>query len=231
MPGLPRWFLLLVLVPGLALAHDLWLDRDGDLLTLEYGHRGAGHEGPTRVPYTPQHVRRVLCADGEGREAVAEVGREYPVTVRGSCAVTYVLTSSGYWSKTPYGTRNQPRDELQQVIDSWLSYEGVKRVDDWGQALGQALTEDLELVPLENPLALAPGDKLHLRVTFKGQPRAGVVVAYDGKPRGESGADGLVNVRLRERGPQLIQASFSEPLGSPKADRAVHATALVFDLP
>jgi nickel transport protein len=176
-------------------------------------------------------VQGVLCVGADGREAPAEVTRSYPVTVRGACAAVYALTSSGYWTKTVHGTRNVPRDAASAVVDSWLSFEGVKRLDGWGPSLAEPITQDLELVPLEDPLSLAPGDKLHLRATFRGQPRPGVVVAYDGKPRGESDAEGRVNIRLRERGLQLIRAGFSEALDWPKADRVVYATTLVFDLP
>jgi nickel transport protein len=233
MPRLAPWWLGLTLVAGPVLGHDLWLERGGDRLTLQYGHlRGhAGHEGAARLEYAPTVVQRVLCLGADGQPRPGEVGDRYPVTVSGPCALTYVLASSGYWSKTPFGTRNQPRDELHQVVDSWVSYEGVKRLDAWGETLSAPATGDLELVPLENPLALRPGDKLHLRVTYQGRPRAGVVVAYDGSPRGESNADGLVSIRLREGGLQLIQASFSEAIDSPKAQRAVHATGLVFEVP
>jgi len=96
--------------------------------------------------------------------------------------------------------------------------------------LAKPLTQELELVPLENPITLQAGAKLHLRAYFHGKPAANVTVAYFGKPRGVSGADGTVNIRLNEPGFQLIQASLELPLNDGKADKAIHSAALQFEI-
>jgi nickel transport protein len=220
--------LLPLALPLLVHAHDLWVERQGMVHTLQYGHERSGHEGAKRLEYRPEQVRQALCFDAEGQALHAEVGLAYPVTLKGPCAVSFFLTSSGYWSKTPYGTRNLPRTEA--VLDSWLAVESVKRLDAWGSALARPLTRGLELVPQGNPLRLKAGDKLRLVVTLDGKPVAGATVAYFGHPRGVSGADGQVNVRLQRGGFQLVQASLATPLADGKADRLVQATALQFEI-
>ncbi|MCK7577697.1 MAG: hypothetical protein MZV65_19130 [Chromatiales bacterium] len=57
-----------------------------------------------------------------------------------------------------------------------------------------------------------------------------MAVAYDGEPRGGTDADGRINIRLRHGGVQLISASFDEPLQDARADKAVRATVLQFQL-
>ena len=221
--------LLLASIGAPVLAHDLWIDRDGDLHTLHYGHERSGHAGTRVIEYRPEQVRQARCFSTAGRELASEPGRTWPVTLKGECAASYFVLSTGYWSKTPYGTKNQPRNEAGAVMDSWRSVESIKRIDAWGTALAKPLGLELEIVPLDNPLRLRQSDKLHLAVYAAGKPAAGATVAYFGRPRGVTAADGRVNVRLQQPGLQLIQASIETPLTDGKADRLVQATALQFE--
>jgi len=225
-----RLLLLLTLLPSLVLAHDLWIERSGPLHTLAYGHERSGHEGAKRLEYKPDAVKQAACYHTSGQEQRADQGHAYPATLKGDCAVSWFLLSSGYWSKTPYGTKNLPKNEAGAVIDSWRSLESIKRIDRWSELLAKPLTQELELVPLENPITLQAGAKLHLRAYFQGKPAANVTVAYFSKPRGVTGADGALNIRLNEAGFQLIQASLELPLNDGKADKAIHSAALQFEI-
>jgi len=222
--------LLLGILALPASAHDLWIERNGDLHTLAYGHERSGHEGEKKLEYKPDSVKQALCFNADGQEIKAGKALTYPATLKGNCSASWFLTSSGYWSKTPYGTKNLPKTEAGAVIDSWLSIEGVKRIDQWDDGLSRSLTQELELVPQGNPLLLKPGGKLHLRAFYQGKPVAGVSVAYFGKPRGITDKEGNVNIRLQNAGFQLIQASVELPLNDGKADKAVHASSLQFEL-
>jgi nickel transport protein len=223
-----------LLLPVPAAAHDLWLERDDTGYVLLYGHRHSGHAGEDTVPYRPEALRKLACFDVTGRQVAEGDAGAYPARLPSACAVAYALLSTGHWTKTPYGTRNVAKDQVDVAVSSWLSFEGVKRVERWSEGLARPLTSDLEIVPLEDPFRLADGDKLRLRVTFRGEPVAGAVVAYDGKPRAETGADGLANVRVRHGGLQSIEATLRRAVQSPQADEEVHTTALGFarhDLP
>jgi nickel transport protein len=116
-------------------------------------------------------------------------------------------------------------------VKSWLSHDSVKRIDRWAEPLAKPLAAGLELIPLEDPLRLRKGEKLHLRVTFDGKPVEDADVAYDGKPRGRPGPDGRINIRLRHGGFQVIQASVTRAIASGKADEVIHSTHLNFELP
>ncbi|NWG39559.1 MAG: DUF4198 domain-containing protein [Hydrogenophilaceae bacterium] len=223
----------LILLGILALpasAHDLWIERNGDLHTLTYGHERSEHEGEKKLEYKPDSVKQALCMATDGQEIKTEKALTYPATLKGNCSASWFMISSGYWSKTPYGTKNLPKTEAGTVIDSWLSIEGIKRIDQWGVGLSRSLTQEMELVPQENPLLLKTGDKLHLRAFYQGKPVAGATVAYFGKPRGITDKEGYVNIRLQKAGFQLIQASIELPLNDGKADKAVHASSLQFEI-
>ncbi len=225
-----RFLLLALLSPTAAFGHDIWIERIGLMHSLAYGHERSSHAGENRLQYQPETVQQARCFDTTGQDLPAERGRQYPVTLKGDCAVSWFLLSSGYWSKTPYGTKNLPKSEAGAVIDSWRSVEAIKRIDRWSEALVRPLTKELELAPTDNPLNLKAGDKLHLRAYFQGKPAANVTVAYFGKPRGVSGADGTVNIRLNQPGIQLIEASLEQPLNDGKADKTIHASSFQFEI-
>jgi nickel transport protein len=223
--------LVLVLLAGPAWAHDLWLEKEAAGLVLYYGHKHSGHEGAQTMEYQPELVKEVLCFDDQGARAAFQAQAAYPYRIRGECATAYVLTSSGYWTKTPYGTENVPKTDARMPVKSWLSFESVKRVDRWSAGLAKPLTQGLEITSLNDPLTLHAGEKLRLLITFDGRPVEGAVVAYDDKPRGQSGADGAVNVRVQHAGFQVVQASLSRPDTSGKADEVIYTSNLNFELP
>jgi len=233
-PFLPFLLFLLSLFSVSSWGHDLWIERQvesgGVSHCLFYGHEGTAHAGAKRLEYKPENLKKAICFNVFGQAQAAEQGRTYPVKLKGDCAATWFLLSSGYWSKTPYGTRNLPKNEAGAVIASWLSLESVKRVERWGGAFSRPLTQELELVPLENPLPLKHGEKLQLQAYLLGKPMAGVTVAYFGKPRGTTGADGRINIRLNQTGLQLIQASLEQQLDDVRADKVIRATTLQFEI-
>lgn len=214
-----------------AVAHDLWVEPEAGGYQLLYGHHPrVSHEGTRQIAYIPDIVKTVVCLDAAGGRRPAKAGGGSPVKIEGDCAVLYVLTSSGYWTKTTAGTKNLKKTEVASPLGSWQSFESVKHIARWGSGAASPLATPLEIVPAENPLALKDGDKLTLRVLANGQPLADATVSYDGKPRGQTGADGTVNIRVKHGGLQLIQASTRSPHAGPEADEVVHTTALTFAL-
>jgi len=210
-------------------AHDLWVEPLPGGYDILYGHHPqASHEGARQVPYPAEAVKSVVCLDVAGARRPAKADSRSPVRVTGDCAVLYVLTSSGYWTKTPAGTKNVKKTVAMSPLSGWQSFESVKHLGTWGQAASEPIGSPLELVPTQDPLRLRDGDKLAVRVLADGKPVAGAVVTYDGKARGETGADGTLNVRVRHGGAQLVQATIRTPHAGPEADEVVHTTALTF---
>jgi nickel transport protein len=226
--------LLLILAAHLgsscgAHAHALWIERTDEGLTLLSGHRHSEHGGPELMEYPLAYVLEAVCFDSRGEPTVMEPTAT-PVSFPGDCAACTALLSSGYWTKTPRGTKNLPKDEADTPLRSWLSYESVKRIDHWSEAFAAPLTENLEIIPLTDPAQMHEGDKVTVLVTFRGEPLAGVPVAYSGSTRGETDSEGRINIRLRKPGLQLLSASYRIPLESARADEEVHTATLVFEL-
>lgn len=222
---------LLWVLPLTVSAHDLWLDKEAASYTLFQGHRHSAHAGAEVVPYDPAAVKSASCLDKSGSSKSLVPGRTHPVKLGGECAAIMVSFSTGYWTKTAWETRNVPKTGISGVMKSWLSDESVKRIDTWTTAMGQPLGSGLEITPLSDPTKVAIDDKLVVLVTENKRPKAGVPVAYLGDTRGATGDDGKIAIRIRHGGIQLISASIEVPLNDGKADTAIRATALQFELP
>lgn len=227
--GLPVLAIAFVL-PLSVSAHDLWLEKSAGGYTLYQGHRHSTHEGAEIVPYDPGAIRQAICLGSAGTAQSPATTRNYPVRITGDCSALLIDYSTGYWTKTAWQTLNQPRTAVAGAMKSWLSEESIKRVERWTPAAARPLGPGLEITPTTDPFAVAIGDKLTVRVTQDRKPRTGVAVAYQGDTRGVTGDDGLIALRIRRGGTQLISASMEAPLDDGKADVVVRGATLQFDL-
>lgn len=227
----PSLALLLLAIALPASAHDLWLESEGATLTLFQGHKHSEHAGAETLPYEPGFVKAAICLDTAGIAKPLPLPKAAPMKLAADCAAVLVSVSSGYWTKTPWETKNLPKTGISGSLSSWLSEESVKRIGRWTSAAAQPMGDGLEIVPLANPLALKPDDKLTVRVIEGRQPKAGVPVAYGGDVRGATGPDGSIAIRIRHGGVQLISTSVETPITDGKADKRIQSATLQFDLP
>jgi nickel transport protein len=222
-------FALIAATP--ALAHDYWFERDDGHFLLHRGHKFSRHGGEEIVPYDPRIVTASRCLQADGQTVEPPVDAEsYPLRFAGPCVALLVTADSGFWSQTLTGTKNQPQNELFGVLRSWQANESVKQVEQWHERLLQPLAAELELVFTEDPFSRSPGEKLRLVATLDGKAVGGVTVAYDGDPRGITGNDGRINLRIRHTGLQVISASLEQPFDGEQADQRVRSTILMFDI-
>ncbi|MBD3163146.1 MAG: hypothetical protein GF346_11905, partial [Candidatus Eisenbacteria bacterium] len=174
-------FLVCAVIAGPAAGHDLWIEADSTGARILYGHRGSGHSGPERIETPRGFVRGVVCLTPEGRIVEPDPPDTLPGRIPGRVAAIHVEASSGVWTRTPRGVRNLPKDRVAQPIEAWESHESAKRIASWSEALRAPMSGALEIVPLEDPFAVAPGEKIRLLVTLDRAPVEGAVVSYHGK--------------------------------------------------
>ncbi len=214
-------------------SHELWIDKHQGSYFIRYGHLNFSHNGEQQkklIAYKPDNVLEFLCFDKTGHKAPARINRGFPCELCGNCAAVFSVFSTGYWTKTPYGTRNIPRDEARMPVYSWYSVESVKLINEWNESMEKPLTDSLEIVPLNNLSELEKNDKVRLLVTYQKHPLKGVIVTYDGNPRGTTGKDGRINIRIKHGGFQVISATFKEKTASPKADETIRTANLNFEV-
>lgn len=230
LPACPWVFAVLFLAARPALAHDLWLEREAQGWTLYQGHRHSAHTGAEIVPYPADFVRSVLCLDVTGRAKPLPIdAKTTPWRSKTDCALLRIEVSSGFWSKTPWETKNVPKTQAPGAIRSWRSEESLKRLLRWFEAAANPLGHGLEITPLADPLRLTSNEKLTVRITLDGRPLANAPVALNGETRGTSDGDGRINLRLRRAGLQSIATSHETPLDDGQADWLVRGATLQFE--
>ncbi|RME07991.1 MAG: DUF4198 domain-containing protein, partial [Aquificota bacterium] len=182
-----------------------------------------------QVRYDPSRVHSFECFDSEGRRLPSQIVSEYPVRLRGKCQMVQANLSSGYWTKTPEGLKNLPREEVKNPIESWYSVETVRRIE--GRILAKTpLTDGLEITLLEDPSSLRTGQKFTVAVYYGGKALRDVPVYHNGRVVGTTGDDGRINLRVREKGMQLIGVSVREKDQKGRADYTLRTFYLLFEV-
>jgi nickel transport protein len=114
--------------PPSVAAHDLWVEWGGDEYVLLDGHRRSGHAGEERVAHEPRDVMRASCLGLSGERQAVTPAADHPVRLPGPCAAVQMELSSGYWTKTPFGTKHLPRSQAKSPLRRWLCVETVLAV-------------------------------------------------------------------------------------------------------
>jgi uncharacterized GH25 family protein len=218
----------LAIAPGIAAAHDFWVERTPDGFVVRYGHRGGellAIDGPK--------LKAIRCGDGTGpaRDVTAAANLS-PNEVRfsGSCRVVSVFRDGGYWSLTPDGEVNLPKNEAKDAVRSWASRQFAKWVDARSPGADAVVGDELELIPVTDLANARTGDKITLRVLSAGKPVSDAAVAIGHRTIGETDSRGEVRLRLRAAGVESISASIRRPRASPQADADVLEASLTFEV-
>ncbi len=213
---------LIFFFPLILFGHDIWIEKKGQEYRLEYGHLylTPEHGGKKSIEYDPEKIEEIVCKSGEEVKEI-EAPRTYPVVIDSRCDEIFVFMDNGYFTKTPYGTKNLPKNEVRMALESWKSIESVKRIEKNSK---EPIGKGLEIVLLNDVKKV--GDKARLLLLFDGRPVEGAVVAYGDNPRGMSGSDGRVNIKIRREGLQNIKATMRKGCDDDRCDEIVYTTTL-----
>jgi len=217
-----------VLVPMLAPAHDFWLERAGEGLALHRGHRGG-----KLLPIEQARLKAVRCvAKGATRDLLgAATFTPKVVELAGRCDAAGAFFDGGYWSLTPDGEVNQPRNLVPRAVKAWASRQFAKWVDARSPgASGTVFGDELELVAVGDISRARAGDEVTVRVLSAGKPVANAIVAIDHEPFGASDGAGAVRVKLRTSGVETIGATLRRKVATPEADSVVLEASLTFEV-
>jgi nickel transport protein len=224
------WQRLIVLLAATislpALAHDLWIEKEGSEYVLRYGHRGA-----EVLPLEEAKLKHIFCMDDKGQkvdvrsEAVIE---PKVVRIKATCKCLSIFYHGGFYSITPEGEKNLPKNQVKDVVKSWESMEFVKFMD--AGVCETTFGDELEIIPDSDIRKAHIGDKITFRVLYQEKPAAGATIAYHDHTLGEIDSKGEARVRLRQGGLQFISASLKRPLNSPEADSIVLSAGLLFEV-
>lgn len=215
-----------LLLPALASGHDFWGEPAGGALLFRYGHRGG-----EALPLDAAKVERIRCARA-GEPAIdlrpRATATDREVRLESRCAAVSAFLHAGFYSLTPDGEVNRPRDEVKDAVRSWESRQFAKWIDPAAPGSTGPLGDELEIVPVTDLRAARAGDKATFRVLLDGEPFAGATVAVGHRALGETDGKGEVRIRIRTPDVESVSASVRRPLRSPKADALVLEASLTF---
>lgn len=226
--------LLLVLVlsnltwTSSALAHDLWLEPQEGAFVLRYGHRG--HEA---LPLEASKLQSLSCRKNSGATQnllKSAVLAPKQISLQASCAVLSAFLDGGFWSLTPDGEKNLPKNKVQGAVKAWRSKQFAKWVDVSSALANQPLGDEFEIVPVSDLSKVKTGSKATFRVLLAGKPLPGAAVAIDHKPLAETDDQGQARIMIRGSGRESVSVSWRRAVKTAEADSEVFEASLTFEV-
>jgi len=216
-----------ILFPATASAHMLWInasDFSPDPGQEVHVRIGWGHEYPRDQMINPDIIREVKVLAPDGTQTQAE--RIFPdlyrftPTTQGMYQII-VQTEPGFVSKTPQGHKLGNKQELDNAVSCFRHRMNAKALIQAGSAEESISGRDdlaLQLIPIEDPAELDPGDTLAVKALFKGEPQSGVTVKASSRDHEEpwiseqkTNQEGVVNFKVKEEGPWMFRAEYRKP--------------------
>jgi nickel transport protein len=202
-------FALLPILIQPVFAHVIWFGTQTEEgYELLFGHP---EEGPE--PYDPSKFRSATAYDQNKQIIPIEVAIDDSVSVipQGDVAALTALYDNGFWLRNPEDTASR---QISQAEAEAIGYTNVTRflkstkaLLDWSEDLSTPFGLPLEIMPLENPVALKAGDTLPIQILYEGSLIKDALVEYEGAPL-EVNEMGIAYVPFTERGLQPIEASY-----------------------
>ncbi len=210
-----------------AFAHDLWLvpTRDGTELNAVLNF---GDPGKRDMPVL-QRLYEVNLVSASGTVPLRDAGKfteskvfGFPVLISPTFpkptddTIMTARYDNGFWVKTPNGMRNVTQRLVPGAKDTFWVGKFSKTL--FGPGAYKILAgHEIELIPLEDPFLLPPGQKLHVRLILRGKPvtdaevrtETGLTLVADKDvPQYPTGPDGVAAVPLPLHGPWVIAVEY-----------------------
>lgn len=194
-----------------ALAHVIWFDYDNGEYNLLFGH-------PEGEPETLEPAKfREATAYSADQSAIAldriDTEDSLSFVAEEEVAALTAFYDNGFWREYTDGSyENISLAEAEAIgyadVTSFLKY--TKGIYEWSDELAQPFNLPLEIMPLENPLAVMPGENLPIQVLFENEVVNTALVEYLGEELSVA-EDGTVLVPVGAEGLEVIEASYPSP--------------------
>ncbi|VBB42132.1 putative Nickel transport complex, NikM subunit, transmembrane [uncultured Desulfatiglans sp.] len=171
-----------------ALAHNIWINPENHYPkvgeTLEIG-LGWGHTYPaSRVDQEmkPGTLAYMQVLDPDGMKVEPEMISEKRYKLKIEKEGIYLVTAGikpGVFTMTPRGRQWSDKKGVENAISCTsfsIEAKTIMIAGENDERLGAVTGQELEIIPLSNPKNIKPGDKLNLKVLFRGKAVEGVTV-------------------------------------------------------
>jgi len=215
-----------------AFSHGAWIGERWGTLAVVYGH------GPADEAYDPAKVKSVSALDEDGKAlpvTIVPADNHALLKLDGEPAVVALEFDNGYWSEDADGKWvNKPKNEVPGAKQASHSIKySIALVHAHGD-LPDFPAQPLQIVPLDNPIGLKPGERFRVRLLLDGKPLEGkeITLDYAGLPEfvsEKTDANGEAEVTLRNAGVNILAVSHAIPLeGNAAADKKGLTATLTF---
>jgi uncharacterized GH25 family protein len=218
----------LLLTSGQALAHDFWLEWQAGAFLLHYGHRGG-----EALPLDAAKMRTLICRRDKGAPEdllPRAVASPTELKLAAPCSVITAFFDGGFWSLTPDGEKNLPKNKVPDAVKAWRSKQFAKWIDIHSPLASRPQGDEFEIVPVSDLAKVHAGDKATFRVLLAGQAASGALLAVGHKSLGETDDHGEVRVKIRASEVESVSATLRRAVKSPEADSEVFEASLTFEV-
>lgn len=218
-------------------AHGIWFAQRSGELAMIYGEGAEDGQIVTRLA----GIRGVAAYDASGAPVATKLiptDRLLLVDTQHNPVVITGVLDNGIWTVTPDNREvNKPKREVPGAKGSGHYFKyAVHLRGDLKTPLGALPGQVLQITPVHAALPKHMGDALTLRVLFQGKPLAAAEVLADFVNDAVAhplltDKDGLVTVKVRNQGLNVISVVHETPSGNPaEADKVQHRSTLSFVL-
>lgn len=171
-----------------ALAHNIWINPENHYPqvgeTVDIG-LGWGHTYPvSRVDQEmkPGILAYIHVLDPDGSKVEPEMISETHYKLKIEKEGVYLVTAGikpGIFTMTPKGRQWSDKKGVENAISCTsfsIEAKAIIIAGENDERLGAVTGQELEIIPLSNPKTTKPGEKLNLKVLFRGKPVEGVTV-------------------------------------------------------
>lgn len=224
------------LAPGLAQAHGIWLAQRADETAVVYGH------GAEDNAYDPAKVTSVTGIGAEGATVPVEVvphERNATVVLPEGLVAVATTFDNGFWIKDTAGEWQNVGK--QEVPGGTEAHHPLKHSTHLLGGFTGALAPTgaaLDLIPQQDPTALALGDTYQVQLLLNGEPLPGVAIINDylNEPHHVTEAvtdrNGMASLEVTSEGLNVVGVEHTEPVAdSPDTDELFLFSTLSFELP
>jgi|GEM_PF-1008026 nickel transport protein len=194
-----------------ASAHVVWFDYNNGEYEVLFGHPEDGPE-----PYETSRFKEAIVYDANKQILPFDLNQKQDalfLTAGKNVAAIQGFFDNGYFATLSNNESLRITEEEIPKYDNvghYLKY--TKAFYDWSDDLAKPFNLPLEILPLQNPLAVTPGESLLVQVLSEGKPITdAVTVEYLGQVVAKN-LDGTFSIPITQEGlEQPIEASYSLP--------------------
>ncbi|BDI15886.1 hypothetical protein ANSO36C_16880 [Nostoc cf. commune SO-36] len=207
-----RWKELLLAVAMLPLfiqpasAHIIWFDYENGEYNLLFGHPEDGPE-----PYQTSKFQQATAYDSNRQILPFDINQKkdgLSLTSNSEIAALTGFFDNGYYARIGDAYQSISEQEIGQYQDVGHYLKYTKALYDWSDTLAQPFNLPLEIIALQNPLTVKPGENLKVQVLYQGKQIPDVTVEYLGKKL-TGDQNGTYLVPIGDKGLQQIEASYT----------------------